>query len=103
MSQFYLPKQESEFVKNAPDKETSDYTLTVTPEQNNLYVHVECHSCQEKDASIAELEAALAERDAELERLKWMLEETWGQGGMEYGPPDFSEYVAELERSWEER
>jgi hypothetical protein len=47
----------------APDKETSDYTLTVTPEQNNLYVHVECHSCQEKDARISELEAEAADLD----------------------------------------
>ena len=41
--------------------------------------------------------------DAAIEQLMWMVEETWGQGGMEYGPPDFSEYVADLELRWAER
>jgi len=45
----------------------------------------------------------LVKADAAIEQLKWMLYETWGQGGMEYGPPDFSEYMADLERRWTER
>ena len=37
--------------------EDHDYEMTVTPVVGEgLYVHVECHSCKEKDARIAELE-----------------------------------------------
>ena len=46
--------------------------------------------------------SARREAEATVKKLTWMVEETWGQGGMEYGPPDFSEYMADLERRWAE-
>ena len=52
---------------------------------------------------ILKADAAIAELEATVERLTWMVRETWGQGGMEYGPPDFFEYMADLERRWQER
>jgi hypothetical protein len=50
-----------------------------------------------------QIEQRAEQAEATVERLTWMVRETWGQGGMEYGPPDFFEYVADLERRWEAR
>ena len=42
--------------------ETSDYTMTVTPGDGNLYVHVECQSCKDKDARIAGYQDELVDK-----------------------------------------
>ena len=54
-------------------------------------------------AYIPKIEQRAEQAEATVERLTWMVRETWGQGGMEYGPPDFFEYMADLERRWQER